>query len=235
MNQKENNSAVIIQARMSSIRFPGKMMSHISGMPLVEYAYKRCRKSSVKNILIATSEDKSDDVLYDHCKKNNIRIIRGSLDNVLQRYIQAAEFVGTEYIIRVSGDTPFVDVSLIDMLVKLLVDEKLEYVSLNRPSCASGFYSEAVTLQALKRVAGLTQDKEDLQHVTKFIIDSRDKFLTRFLDVDLNPAFVKKVRLTVDYPEDIQRANTIVNQLTNGFSFTSKEILNIVGEKEFCK
>ena len=58
----------------------------------------------------------------------------------------------------------------------------------------------------------LTSAKEDLEHVTKFIVDKKDKFLTKFIDVDLNPEFLKKERLTIDYPEDIQRARERVRR-----------------------
>lgn len=216
---------------MTSERFPGKMLSHLFGMPLVEYMYKRCRKSSVKNVLTATSDAKSDDVLYNYCRENNIPVTRGSLYNVLERYIQAAELVSTDYIIRVCGDTPFVDISLIKILLQILISEKLDYVSLNRQTCAAGFYSEAVTLQALKKTASLAENKEDLEHVTKFIIDNKEKFLTKFIDTDLNPEFITGIRLTIDYPEDLQRANAILDELRDKFSFTSKQILDIVCKK----
>ena len=75
--------AIIIQARMSSARFPGKMMLPLyNNTPLVEYVYERCKTSSVKNILVATSDDKSDDKLYNYCKRNSIPIARGSIKNV---------------------------------------------------------------------------------------------------------------------------------------------------------
>ncbi|UCD15382.1 MAG: hypothetical protein JSV34_06625, partial [Candidatus Omnitrophota bacterium] len=170
--------AIIIQARMSSRRFPGKMMSCLyNNVPLIEYVYERCKKSSVKNILVATSVDKSDDELYDYCKKKNILVTRGSLDDVLKRYVQTADSIAADYIVRVCGDTPFVDVSLIDMLLGILIREKLDYASFNRQTCASAFFSEAITLGALKKVLILASNKEDFEHVTKYIVDNRGKFL----------------------------------------------------------
>ena len=223
--------AIIIQARMSSSRFPEKMMSCLFSMPLIEYVYKRSQKSSADKILVATSNGVSDDTLYNYCKENNIFAMRGSLNNVLERYIQAGDLLDVDYIVRVGGDTPFVDIFLADMLLDVLIHEKLDYVSFNRKTCASGFYSEAVTLQALKKIAVLAKAKEDLEHVTKFIIDNREKFLTKFIDPDLNPESVKNIRLTVDFPEDIQRANAIVDALPDKFSFNSKDILNIIEKK----
>lgn len=230
-----NKCAIIIQARMSSSRFPGKMMTCLNGsMPLIEYLYERCRNSSVKNILIATSEDKSDDELYDYCKKNNISVMRGSLNNVLERYIQAAESTGADYIVRVCGDTPFVDISLTDVFLGILIYEKLDYVSADRRTCSSAFYSETVTLRALKEARSLTDNKEDFEHVTKYIIDHREEFLVKFLDVRLNPAFMKGLRLTIDYFSDLQLVGRIIDRLNNKLLFSSKEILNIISRKEVC-
>lgn len=227
----KEKSVIIIQARMGSDRFPAKMLAKIGNMPLVEYVYKRCRESGIKDIFIATSKDASDDVLYDYCKKNSIPVIRGELENVLDRYIQVARSIKAEYIIRVCGDTPFVDISLISRLLKILVDEGLDYVSLNRTTCASGFYSEAVSLKTLTATAALTSEKDDLEHVTKFIKDSKGRFLTKFLDTDLNPPFVRDIKLTIDYPEDIERANRIIEELPDKYFFTSQDILNVVERK----
>lgn len=207
-------------------------MSYLFNMPLIEYVYRRCRKSSIKRIIVATSDDSSDEVLYNYCKSHDIPAMRGSLDNVLQRYIQAAGILGAEYIIRVCGDTPFVDIFLMDKLLQLLVCERLDYATFNRETCAPCFYSEAIAMQALRKVAGLTAAKDDMEHVSKFIIENKDKFLTRFIDVDLNPDSIRGIRLTIDYPEDIKRANVIVDELKDGFLFSSKEILDVVSKKE---
>ena len=228
----EARCAVIIQARMSSDRFPGKMMSKIAGTPLIEYVYKRCLESSTDKVLIATSNHKSDDVLYDYCIKKGMPVMRGSLDDVLERYIRAAESVGVDYIARICGDTPFVDISLVDEMLKTLIDKKIDYVTINRQTCESGFLSEAVTLKALKKADTLTSTVEDREHVTKFILNGNTIFSTQFLDVELNSSTNKKKRLTIDYPEDIQRANSIIDELNDKVAFTSREILEIVNNKK---
>ncbi len=233
VKKKHAGRAIIIQARMNSDRFPNKVMQPLAGAPLVEYVYRRCSLSSDKVVLVATSDDPSDDILYKYCIKHNIPVMRGDLHNVLKRYIQASELVNAWYIIRVCADTPFIDILLIDELLKILINEHLDYVSFNRDTCAAAFYSEAVTQGALKRAASLTDVKEDIEHVTKFIIDNPDIFLTKFLNAGLNPESIKKLRLTIDYPEDILRANTIVSKLKNKMSFASQEIISIASKIEW--
>lgn len=228
---KETKSAVIIQARMSSERLPGKSMSLLGGIPLVEHVYKRCRGCLADMVIVATSNDPSDDMIHDHCVSRKIPVFRGSLDNVLERYIMAADSVLATHIVRVCADTPFVDTALIDKILKVLITENLDYVSLARPTCASCFYSEAMTLNALKRVAELADNKDDLEHVTKYITAHPDKFLTRFIDAGLNPAFMRDVRLTVDHPGDLEAANAIVGDLGDPIIFTSKEVMDVIANR----
>jgi len=204
------------------------MMSLLGDIPLVEYVYKRCKLSLCQKVIVATSLDSSDAPLYEYCINHAIPVTRGSLDNVLKRYIDTAISVRANYIIRVCGDTPFVDIGHIDDFLKKLINGNFDYIAADKNNCASGFYCEAVTLSALKRAADLSDKKEDLEHVTKFIIDHPHLFSVKFIDTDLNPDFVKKIRLTIDYPQDIQTANEIVGRLREKFSFTSEKILDTV-------
>jgi len=82
---------------MSSDRFPGKMLEELGGVPLVEYVYRRCGTSNAADVIVATSADPSDDRLYSYCADRGIGIMRGSLDNVLARYIEAAEGAGARF------------------------------------------------------------------------------------------------------------------------------------------
>lgn len=226
------SAAIIIQARMSSERFPEKMMAKLGGTPLIDFIYERCCGSSAKNILVATSEDESDDILYNHCRVRKIPIMRGDLHNVLNRYIEAAELLGAKYIIRICGDTPFVDIVMADSLLDMLIAEGLDYVAPDRKTCASAFFSEAVSLEALKKSAALTQEKEDIEHVTRHIINHRDDFRARFINAGLNPPFIRDVRLTIDYPEDIKHADLIVSRLADKVSFASIHILEIIKKRD---
>ncbi|MFC1807382.1 cytidylyltransferase domain-containing protein [Candidatus Omnitrophota bacterium] len=228
MADKLKKGAIVIQARMSSSRFPQKMMAKLGGMPLIKFVYRRCKTSNINRVCVATSEDSSDDKLYDYCKKNNYTVVRGSLDNVLERYLKAAEYVGADYLVRVGGDTPFVDIDLAEEFLKTVITEGLDYVSVDRVKCASAFYSEAVSRQALQKASDLTFNREDLEHVTRFIIKNSHHFNIRLLDKDLNRDFMKDFNLTIDYPDDIERARHVAGELKDKFKFKSKDILDIV-------
>ncbi len=220
--------AIIIQARMSSSRFPGKMMSVVGGLPLIEYVYRRCKYSLVNKVLVATSDDKSDDDLCYYCKKKNIPVFRGPLDNVLKRYIQAAEYLKAKFIGRVCGDTPFIDICMLDRFFNLLVRESFDYVSCRRDDCASLFYSEGVSLSAMKKTLSLTKDENNREHVTKFIIDNQDEFSVKFIDAKLNPCYIKDICLTIDLPGDLKTVGGLLDKLEDRFAFSSQDILHII-------
>lgn len=219
---------IIMQARMSSKRFPGKMLSLIGGLPLIEYLYERSKRHHLKNIFIATSIDPSDDALYDFCLHKKIPAFRGNLDNVMARYIDAASWSGAKNIVRICADTPFVDFALAETLFGYLKTENVDYVSFTKETCLPCFYSEAFTLEALKKAASLTQEIEDLEHVTRFFIKNPGLFSVKWIDLDLNPEFAGSFRLTIDYPEDLDRANTVISRLKDKFSFTSNEVLGVI-------
>jgi spore coat polysaccharide biosynthesis protein SpsF (cytidylyltransferase family) len=225
--KKLDECGIIIQARMSSTRFPKKMMAYFAGIPLISYVYGRCNHSTMCRVIVATSNDPSDDELYSYCIKEGIRIVRGDLHNVLQRYINTAKSEKIEKVCRVCGDTPFVDVQLIDSLFEMLIENELDYVAPSRETCASGFYSEVFTLAALKRVSEMTKSSEDIEHVTQYILNNQSEFNMRLIDAELNPDFVRKVTFTVDYPHDLELVHKIASRLP-GFSFTSQDVLNTI-------
>lgn len=222
--------AIFIQARISSKRFPGKMLQNvIDNVPLAEYVYKRCLCSKSADIVsIITSTEKSDDELFTYCLENNIRVFRGSLNNVLDRYIKAADYFNASIICRVCGDTPFVDISLIDYAFDILKSGLLDYVAPDRNTCAPGFYSEIFTLQALNKVFTWTKFQEDLEHVTKFILDNTGMFKIKLLNAGLNQPFIQNIRFTIDYPEDVDLGNKIAAELPDGYAFSSQDVLNAV-------
>jgi spore coat polysaccharide biosynthesis protein SpsF (cytidylyltransferase family) len=221
--------AIFIQARLSSKRFPGKMLNSIGGIPLVKFVYERCKKSSLSDIIaVITSKHESDDSLVSYCKSCKITVFRGPLDNVLERYILAAEHYSADLICRVCGDSPFVDTELLDRMFELIEREKFDYVAPDKKHCIAGLDSEMITLSALKRSFKLHTSIEELEHTTLFIRNNLKDFASLILDPDLRPPALNNVSLTIDYPEDLIFCNKIFDQIDHDFSFTSKDILDLL-------
>ena len=110
----------VIQARMSSQRLPGKVLHPVLGRPMLAYLVERLRKcEALDGLILATSSDSSDDPLVNFAKSILLKCHRGPLDDVGLRMLQAAEYLGADAIVRISGDSPMLDSALVDRLVSL--------------------------------------------------------------------------------------------------------------------
>ena len=227
-----NMRALLIQARLSSERFPGKMLAPIvCRVPLVEYVYRRSRTSKQADVVaVITSTDKTDDALFSYCRDHDIKIFRGALNNVLDRYIKAAEFFKADVVCRVCGDSPFVDTGLIDKMFEIQAHEGIDYVAPERRTCIAGLTSEVVTVPALGRAAK-DASLEESEHVTLFLKNNRDKFKMKFLNAGMKPEVSGLTSLTVDYPGDLKICGKIAESLGMRYDFEAKDILSLLSKE----
>src|SRR5262245_25358041 len=108
----------IIQARMSSSRFPGKVLEPLLGMPLIVFMAQRVLAANrISSLIVATSTDSSDDPLAAALANHGLRCYRGDLHDVLDRFYQAAREAKPDYVVRLTGDCPLIDPQLIDAVV----------------------------------------------------------------------------------------------------------------------
>ena len=120
----------IIQARMGSTRLPGKVLKKIVGIPAIEILLLRLGRSElIDEICIATSHNIENDVLSNTVEKLGHRIIRGSENDVLERFWDAAEATSADVIVRITGDCPVIDPKLVDKVIKLFLSSNVDYVS----------------------------------------------------------------------------------------------------------
>jgi len=204
------------------------MLENILDVRLVEYVYNRCKKSSIADdVAIITSMDLTDNELYEFCLKKNINVFRGSLDNVLDRYIQAGDYYCATYVCRVCGDSPFVDVDAIDqMFLSIQKNHFIDYISTKHS--LNGFMSEVFTLKILKKIMlneFLTE--QDKEHVTKYIRDNIENFNVEYYNLNLNSFDLEDISITVDYKSDLEFINKIAQNLI-GYSYTSREVINSI-------
>lgn len=226
-------NVILIQARMSSTRFPGKMLQKLGSSTLIEYVYNRCATSSeAEKVYVLTSTDKTDDELYQLCLEKEIPVFRGDLHNVLKRYLTCAAAINANIICRVCGDSPFVDIEAIDEGFKRLkINPALEYFYTT--DILNGFMSEIFTLEVLKRVHTLDLNESDKEHVTKYVRDNMNQFTTECLSLNLKPEDLRDYTLTIDYESDLKLAQEINTHL-KGFNFKSDDIIKILNQMKDC-
>ncbi|MEM1400479.1 MAG: NTP transferase domain-containing protein, partial [Pseudomonadota bacterium] len=121
---------VIIQARMTSSRLPGKVLTSVAGRPLLSYlveSMEHCRNAGP--IVVASSVEPTDDPIADYCDENGIECFRGPLDDVMARFLLAVEALNANQFVRVCGDSPLLDHRLIDRAISLFWRHKPDLVT----------------------------------------------------------------------------------------------------------
>jgi spore coat polysaccharide biosynthesis protein SpsF len=193
---------VIVQARMGSTRFPGKVMSLLNGVPLIEFQLERIKKSKrVSNIVVAISEDSADDQLATFLSEKKQIFVRGSLDNVLARYLKVIKAYNPEIVVRITGDCPLVMPEMIDELIDMLQTSNADYAT----NAISGSYPDGLDVEVfysrlLIQINDLPLTPAEREHVTLAIYTRPEIFRILSIDYPLN---LNELRLTVDYPDDL--------------------------------
>lgn len=232
---------IIVQARKGSTRLPDKMvLPFYNGKGILELILENLVKSRLgKTIVLATTTNAIDDELVNIGKKVGIGIFRGDEKNVLSRYIEASEKFMLRKIIRVCADNPFLDMqALKEQITKFesLDDDYLCFgTSAMIPTIKThyGFWSEGVSLDALKRIKALTTEQIYLEHVTNFIYTHPQLFAIHFDKIDSSIEKEKFIRLTVDTFKDFNLAQSIYLELIeNEIPFNANAITDFVRENE---
>lgn len=215
-----NNTGIILQARLGSTRLPGKMlMPFYNNSSLLEIIIKRLKKDlNNYKIIVATSTNQRDDEIEVLCANLGIDCYRGSENNLVSRFIDAAETFNINQIVRVCADNPF----LLPKYINKLIDNfnpTLDYLSFafedETPVIKShiGLFAEMTTLQTLKKVFKLTTDNIYLEHVTNYIYSNPNTFKVKFLALDNLLKVRKDIRLTVDTIEDFKLTQKLYKEL----------------------
>lgn len=200
---------VIVQARMTSTRLPGKVLMDLGPGTCLEIVCRRLeRLESADAVAIATSVDASDDPIAEAGLPFDV--VRGPLEDVLERYRGAAEQQEADAVVRVTSDCPLVEPSVIDRLVGMWrAGEGLDYVWNTREprTFPDGLDAEVVSRSALEAAAAETAEPYDREHVTPFVRDRPDRFPQR--DLRLEPP-VRGVKLSLDTPEDLEAISAFI-------------------------
>jgi len=191
-----------LQARMSSTRLPGKVMKPILGRPMVARQVERLRRcAGLDDLVVATSHRADDDPIAALCAAEGVACFRGSLDDVLDRFVQAARLHHADHVVRFTGDCPLAEPEMIDVLVRFHLDGGFDYsCNCNPPTLPDGLDAEVFTRAALEAAWQESRDPFEREHVGPFVVSRPERFrLGRWMwERDLSG-----LRRTVDEPEDL--------------------------------
>lgn len=232
----------IIQARLSSTRLPNKVILPFwNGNTILNLLIEKLKQFNGCHIILATSDLPANLPLVDIAKKADISCFQGSENDVLQRFIDAAESQNAEHIIRICADNPFLDANAIEELLhEIQSTENYDYISFLVNGCPSikthfGFWAEYVTLSALKKVRISTAESLYHEHVTNYIYTNPNQFNIKWLSPATCVENRHDIRLTIDTINDFNNAQTIYADLSQTNAFTISDIITYVDQHPECK
>ncbi len=219
----------IIQARMGSTRLSGKVLKKINGRPLIEILFQRISQSNkIDKIILATSNNAENDCLVETVGKMGFDVFRGSEENVLERYYQAADLYNPKTIVRITGDCPLIDPQLTDKVIDLFQKSNVDYAcNTQPPTFPDGLDTEVFSFSALQAAQQQATKSFDLEHVTPFI-RTNEQFRRKNY---ANKTDQSKKRWTVDDPEDFLVIKNIVKHFSPNLDFTWKDVMELQESK----
>jgi spore coat polysaccharide biosynthesis protein SpsF len=221
---------VILQARMSSSRLPGKVLLPINGEPMIYWQIQRILSSRLPlSLIVATSSDPSDDILVDFLLAKNISVHRGSLDDVLSRFSEIANSHQYDAIVRITGDCPLVMPELMDKMLITFYGIDVDYLSNTlTPTYPDGLDLEIFRNGVIERLNVLQLSEKDKEHVTLGVYTRPEDFSLRNYANDFD---LSDQRWTVDYFEDFEFVKKVFSHFKGRESlFGFQEVLDYLAQ-----
>ncbi len=220
---------LVVQARLGSERLPEKVLLDIGGRRAIEWLVLRARRSKlVAEVRLAIPDGSDNDMLARVAEEVGCQCSRGSEMDCLERYLTAARDSEADHVVRVSGDSPFIDPGMIDAVVRDHLESGADYTRNFEPiDIPAGLCIEAVTREALERGGSEAGDPYDREHVMPYFYRVPGRFEVKRTPVPeklLRP----DLRLTLDTPEDIQALREIAGSFAGRDDFSAEEIVEFL-------
>lgn len=194
-----------VQARMSSRRYPGKVLAPFRGEAMIRHVLRAVEHTfSSEDIVVVTSTELSDDPLVRYIESLGMQVHRGSLNNVLARFQSGAREYPCEWIMRVNGDSPLLFPEVLRLAIPHAAVDAPDVVTTVFPrSFPKGQNVELIRVSALQTIRMEETTLNDQEHVTPFFYRQPDRF--RIVNLDSGNQSLAEVGLAVDTIEDLSR------------------------------
>lgn len=202
----------ILQARMTSSRLPGKVLAPVLGEPMIARQIERLRRvTGMDGLVVATSTDSSDDALVGVVSALGIDVARGSLDDVLGRFMSVIDERQPDVVVRLTADCPLVSPAVADRVISTFVSSDADYVSNTLgPTYPDGLDVEVVRADALRWVAEHSTDPHEREHVTLGVYRRPERFALVNVEGEED---LSSLRWTVDNVADLAFVRTVYERL----------------------
>ena len=222
----------VVQARMCSTRLPGKVLADIAGHSMLWHVVNRVHAARrLDEVVVATSDEPSDDAIAIFCAKNRFECFRGKARDVLDRFYSAAKHYAADAIVRITADCPLMDPRVIDRLVDVYLQGSYDYVTNTlRYTYPDGLDVEVFSFDALQRATQEARTPIDREHVTVYFRTSGSFRLCNVENaIDLSR---RNLRWTVDEPADLELARAVYAYLWSERQlFGLEDVLQLLDRK----
>jgi len=224
----------ILQARMTSTRLPGKVLKRASGRTMLERMLERVKEARlVDQVVVATTIDPTDDAIVKACRRYGTEVFRGSLQDVLDRYYQAAQQYQADIVVRLTADCPLIDAQLIDEVVDALITKQMDFACNRLPPPFTRTYPigldvEACTFTALEDAWQNATHKHEREHVLPYLYAEPGQFKMLKLDYSED---LGHLRWTLDTPQDLILLRRIYRHFAGRNDFSWLDVLHLQREK----
>jgi spore coat polysaccharide biosynthesis protein SpsF len=223
----------VIQARMGSLRFPGKVLQKIDDFPILELLAMRIKLAKhVDQIVIATSELTHDDVIEAKSHSLNINVIRGSENDLLARFLKALSNYPAECVVRVTADNPFTDPRLLDAAIELFRKAKCDYVHV--PDAPIGTTADVFSAESLTLSHQNADSQYEREHINAHILNNPNFFNIKQLSVPKNLQR-SDIEFTIDTEAQLESLNDFNWQDLNLFEIDTATLIKLYDERAFLK
>ena len=220
----------ILQARMSSTRLPGKVLKDIHGKPMIIRQLERISRAKlIEQLVVATSQDSSDDKLAEVLAEHGVIVRRGPLSDVAQRFAEVIEEFRPKHFVRMTADCPLTDPEVIDLAISSHLKTGADYSSngLTR-TFQHGLDVEVIRTEAFSKLLLQTLTPEEREHVTMGIYNRPSEFI---INEVTQPIDVSDLRWTVDEPEDLVFVQTVYDSIVDSLpEFTTVDLMKFLAE-----
>tara|TARA_B100000989_G_scaffold299033_1_gene292264 strand:+ start:6368 stop:7114 length:747 start_codon:yes stop_codon:yes gene_type:complete len=224
----------IIEARMGSSRLPGKVMFKINKVPIIILLINRLRRvKKIRNIIVATTPNKNNDILCRELKKRKIKFFRGDEENVLDRVLKCALKFKVKNIVQITGDCPLIDPEIVSQIVATHEKNKFDFVSNSTiRTFPDGMDVCIFSSKNLKKVSKLTNNRHDLEHVSLFM-KRKKKIFSQINIMAPQELHLPKLGLTLDELKDFKLIEIIFKKFwKKRDTFSCLDIVNFLNSKK---